>query len=64
MRILNITAVLQHMHPGSVNGEDYELRDNGDEIGPYIHEWKMSAIEPTREELEEVSIQLEQEEQQ
>ena len=52
------------MHPGSVNGEDYELRDNGDEIGPYIHEWKMSAIEPTREELEEVSIQLEQEEQQ
>lgn len=61
MRILNIVAVLADLFPGSVNGEDYELRDNGDEIGPYIHEWRMAEPEPSRETLEAVSAQLEQE---
>jgi hypothetical protein len=61
MRILNIVAVLEDMFPGSINGEDYELRDNGDDIGPYIHEWHLPDPEPSRETLEAVSVQLEQE---
>lgn len=61
MRILNIVAVLSHLFPGSVNGEDYELRDNGDELGPYIHKWSRREPEPSREVIEAISIQLDQE---
>lgn len=48
---MNIATAIMHIYPHAIPMKDFIVRDDSDDKGAYIAEWKLEEAQPTEEEL-------------
>ncbi|WP_345912133.1 XkdW family protein [Bacillus altitudinis] len=50
---MNLALAVKYLFPDAVIGEDFIVRDDGDDRGQYIENWTLNEPQPSKQELQE-----------